>query len=851
MNFTPSIPYSLSRHKQVTVKKGTICDTLSGNSPQGRQVHHNESAMSQKRPQPASAPTTNAAAGNSPLSAKDPFDDIPHVATYVHPDDNSVAEFTWRAVVAGSLLGIVFAASSLYLVLKVGMTVSASIPIAVLSISLFRGLGRLFRLRGATILENNMVQTVGSAGESIAFGVGVTMPALMLLGYEMDIWRIMTVGVLGGLLGILMMIPLRRALIVQQHGKLPFPEGTACAEVLLAGERGGSSAITVFAGFGLAFAYKLLTNPLAVFRDTANWNLFRIQASGRTVGLHKGVLGGEFTPELLGVGYIIGPRIAGITFAGGVLAYLVIAPAIALFGEQLTVPLYPSETVLIRDMDESSLRSSYILYIGAGAVATGGIISMARSLPAIVSAVGSGLRDLLRQNRSSDTRIVAQRRTDQDISMGAVLVGSVLLILLLAGLPKVGLGFTLLGLLGSLLIVVFGFLFVTVSARLTGEIGSSSNPISGMTVATLLLTCLIFLLLQQVDRQATLLALTIAAVVCVASSNGGTTAQDLKTGHLIGATPLSQQYGILIGALTSALVLGATLFVLNQAGTHYTNLPQHLPQVRLSNVSDLNQRERPGRPHTDDRHDYRILWAAEGQFPGVSPGKYLVDDEGSIRYFVDPAINGRFRYLDADAQNIESAQDLKSRTAAEAQATALPKYDAPKTRLMAFIIDGILHQKLPWSLVLIGVLTATAMELAGISSLPFAVGIYLPIQTSFPIFLGGLSRWTIDQFNKGHVNENDSSPGVLLSSGLIAGGALAGVLAACLRLAPDEWRWTEKLNLSSTVDRWLNPLAVYFPGWDTNSTFSTSRWPTAIAFTILVVALLVTGFRSQRRNESK
>ncbi|MDA0661022.1 MAG: oligopeptide transporter, OPT family [Planctomycetota bacterium] len=784
------------------------------------------------------------------------FNEISQIEPYISPTDNSVAEFTWRAVLAGSALGIVFAASSLYLVLKVGMTVSASIPIAVLSISLFRGLGRLFRLRGATILENNMVQTVGSAGESIAFGVGVTMPALMLLGYEMDIWRIMTVGVLGGLLGILMMIPLRRALIVQQHSQLPFPEGTACAAVLLAGERGGSSAATVFTGFGLAFVYKLLTNPFAIFRDTANWNLFQIQTNGKTIGLHKGVLGGEFTPELLGVGYIIGPRIAGITFAGGVLAYLVIAPAIALFGEQLTVPLYPSEVVLIRDMDESSLRSFYILYIGAGAVATGGIISMARSLPAIATAVVSGLRDLSRGSQIPDGHAVARqnyispRRTDQDIPMRSVLVGSLLLVLLLAGLPKVGLGFTPLGLLGSLLIVVFGFLFVTVSARLTGEIGSSSNPISGMTVATLLLTCLIFLLLQQVDRQATLLALTIAAVVCVASSNGGTTAQDLKTGHLIGATPLWQQYGILIGALTSALVLGATLYVLNQAGTHYTKLPQHLPAFRVPNVSDLHLRERPGRPYADDQHDYRILWAAEGQFPGVQPGKYLVDDQGTIRYLVDPAINGRFRYLDADAEKIEATQDATQRAAAESQSTALPKYDAPKTRLMAFIIDGILHQKLPWSLVLIGVLTAIAMELAGVASLPFAVGIYLPIQTSFPIFLGGIVRWTIDHFKK-NTDSTDSSPSVLLSSGLIAGGALAGVSAACLRLAPDGWHLTERLNLGPTTDRWFNQFIAHFSNWNSNSGLSTSRWPTLIAFSVLVIAILLAGLRSPRQDKTR
>jgi len=775
---------------------------------------------------------------------------------YVPAADETVREFTWPAVVAGSLLGIIFAASSLYLVLKVGMTVSASIPIAVLSISLFRGFSRLLRLRGATILENNMVQTVGSAGESIAFGVGVTMPALMLLGYELDVWRVMTVGVLGGLLGILMMIPLRRAFIVKQHGKLPYPEGTACAEVLVAGERGGSSAITVFSGFFLAFAYKLLTNPLSIFHDVANWNLFRVNAAGQTVGLHKGVVGGEFTPELLGVGYIIGPRIGGITFAGGVLAYLVIAPAIALFGENLEQPLYPSQSVLIRDMDESALRSFYILYIGAGAVAAGGVISMAKSLPVIGGAIRAGIVDILRMRRaaadSAETKSAtvdmdaATRRTDRDISMAYVLGGALLLVTLLTVLPKVGLGLSWFGVTAALLVLGFGFLFVTVSSRLTGEIGSSSNPISGMTVATLLLTCLIFLLLNQVDRTAMLLALTIAAVVCVASSNGGTTAQDLKTGYLVGATPKLQQYGILIGALTSALVLGGTLLVLNRAGTHYTNLPENLPPYRVPDVTQLAESERPGRPHADDTREYKVLYATEGQYPSVPPGKYLVDEEGAIRYVVDPAINGRFKYLDPDAQRIAEAKTDAERAAALASATPLPKYDAPKTKLMAFIIDGILNQKLPWSLVLIGVLAAVTMELAGVASLPFAVGIYLPIQTSFPIFLGGLVRWLADR--RGAGSESDSSPGVLLSSGLIAGGALAGVLAASLRLAPDEWGWMDKLNLGPGIDRWFADLGSRSLGLDPAFSLSASRWPTVVAFGILALVLVVVAVRRPRES---
>src|SRR5437764_10147581 len=299
----------------------------------------------------------------------------PGFKPFVPPSTTNVSEFTLSSVLIGTILGIIFSASSMYLVLQRGMTVSASIPIAVLSISLFRGLSAVLRVRRATILENNMVQTTGSAGESIAFGVGVTMPALMLLGFEMDLFRTMTVAVLGGLLGILMMIPLRRAFIVKQHGKLAYPEGTACADVLIAGEKGGASAAMVFLGFFVAAAVKLLMTPFHIIADQANWNLFKTVPGRPTIGLNKGVLGGEFTPELLGVGYIIGPRIACITVAGGIMAYLVVLPTIAMFGEYVPTPIFPSETALIRDMGPGAIRNLYVLYIVAGAVAAGGVIS--------------------------------------------------------------------------------------------------------------------------------------------------------------------------------------------------------------------------------------------------------------------------------------------------------------------------------------------------------------------------------------------------------------------------------------------------------------------------------------------
>jgi putative OPT family oligopeptide transporter len=720
---------------------------------------------------------------------------------YIAPQE-SPPELTWVPVLVGSLLGIVFGTSSLYLVLKMGMTVSASIPVAVLSITLFRVFGMLFGRR-ATILENNIVQTTGSAGESIAFGVGVTIPALLLLGFDLEVTRVMTVGLLGGLLGILMMIPLRRAFIVRQHGKLPYPEGTACAEVLISGEKGGATAVTVFIGFAFAFFHKFATKALHLWQETVNQPL--TTSSGQ--GLRGGVLGGELSPELLGVGFIIGPRIASIMVAGGVLAYLVIVPLIVMFGSALESPLAPATSQLIRDMSISEIRNNYVLYIGAGAVVTGGIISMLQALPLIFSSLTAGLRDMS-ANKQEDPADLARRvpRTERDLPMIFVLLGSVLLVVALAAVPNLGLGLTTEGITGALLILVFGFLFVSVSSRLTGEIGSSSNPISGMTVATLLLTCLIFLALGRIDKGATLTALTVAAVVCIAASNGGTTSQDLKTGYLVGATPKSQQIAILIGSLTSALVIGVTLLALNNAGTVYTNRPEFLPNFTVPDVSELTQMERVGGHHAEtDTTLYHVLQAREGEFPGVPQGKYLVDDTGAIRYLVDPAINGRVHERD-DGTPVTT------------------KFEAPKTRLMALIIDGILNQKLPWELVLIGALSAVTLELAGVPSLPFAVGIYLPIQISFPIFLGGIVRWTVDKLNGAAPAEAESSPGVLLASGYIAGGAIAGVLVAFFEFAPSLLTWLDQSpRLLETWNESNYPamgafavlmLLLFFVGWD-------------------------------------
>lgn len=700
------------------------------------------------------------AAASKPPSASSSIDAVDDEHRPYIPDEQAIPEFTWSAVIVGAILGVIFGASSLYLVLKVGLTVSASIPVAVLSITLFRAFSRVTGLRPATILENNITQTTGSAGESIAFGVGVTMPALLLLGFDMDVVRVMTVGSLGGLLGILMMIPLRRAFIVKQHKELPYPEGTACAEVLIVGEKGGASAATVFGGFGLAFIYKFLYSGFGLWPGALHQKLS--SASGQ--GLKGGVLSSEISPELLGVGYIIGPRIASIMLGGGVLAYLVLTPMIVLLGESLTTPIAPAAE-LIRDMSPDDIRSNYILYIGAGAVATGGIISMFQAMPMILASIAAGLRDL-RSARSAGTLAVVNR-TSRDMSLLVVFLGSLAMIVALAALPNLGLGLSLHGLLGALLIVLFGFLFVTVSARLTGQIGSSSNPISGMTVATLLLTCLVFLALGKVDKASTLTALTIAAVVCVAASNGGTTAQDLKTGYLVGSTPRWQQWAILVGALSSALVIGVTLLLLNEAGTVYTKKAQFIPEHRVTDLADLPRQRVGGEYAAQDDTLYYVLNVAANEIPGVRQGKYLVDESGEIQYYVDPAINGVLKERD-DGSKVNG------------------KFEAPKTRLMALIIDGILNQKLPWELVLTGALIAVTLELAGVPSLPFAVGVYLPLETSAPIFIGGGIRWIVDKLKHNAGGEADTSGGVLLSSGYIAGGAIAGVVVAFFNFLPDD-----------------------------------------------------------------
>ena len=716
-----------------------------------------------------------AADAGSPSGVSRPPAFEPYIAA-----DTIIRELTPLPLLVGTLLGVIFGASSLYLVLKVGLTVSASIPVAVISITLFRLLSK-FGGRDATILENNIVQTAGSAGESIAFGLGVTMPAIMILGFDLEAARTILVAVLGGLLGILMMIPLRRALIVQQHGVLKYPEGTACAEVLKAGASaesravasagakaeqaalGGAatSAATIFAGFGVGFAYKALNVAFKGWKDVPE----------RVFGppFSAGSISAEISPELLGVGYIIGPYVASIMCAGGVLAYLVLIPAIKFFGSAATTPLAPG-TIPIADMSPGAIRDAYVLYIGAGAVAAGGIVSLLRSLPTIWASLLEGIKDF----RGGAAARASHVRTDRDLSMKVVYAGSVALVVAIMLARPLHMN-----LLGASLLVVLGFLFVTVSSRLTGEIGSTSNPISGMTVATLLFTCLAFLLVGWTGPDYYVTALSVGAIVCIASSNGGTTSQDLKTGFLVGATPRNQQIAILVGALVSALVLGPILLRLNESATVYVPRVSKQPIEAAGGGSALRDVENfpatmrtdPGTLREVERHegvDY-LVWHNQSLAAGPL-GKFLVDRSGAPVYLVDPGINGTHRVTPDGQRQVQ-------------------KFDAPKATLMSYIIKGILNRELPWGLVLLGVMITLTLEMSGVPSLAFAVGVYLPLSSTSPIFVGGLVRWLSDRYvRRKHAGrqlseaqltaESDKSPGVLLASGYIAGGAIAGILIA-------------------------------------------------------------------------
>lgn len=581
------------------------------------------------------------------------------------PAEQNVPEFSVKAVVLGVIFGIIFGASTVYLALRAGLTVSASIPIAVLAIAVFKKIGR------STILENNIVQTIGSAGESIAAGVVFTIPALTFLtggDAYFKYFQICTLALIGGILGVLFMIPLRRALIVKEHGTLPYPEGTACADVLIAGEKGGNLAKLVFSGVWVSVIYKILMSIFGFWKDAPSYSV------PRTGFLPNATITSEITPEYLGVGYIIGPLGAARIVAGSVISWMVLIPLITIFGDQLTVNMLPGwKNMLISQMSPMEIYKGYVRYIGAGAVAAGGLFTLIRTFPTITHAFREGFRGFKDIGKG-----LTVSRIERDIPMSYVLVGSIALAFVISILPQFPGKFPH-TLFMSFLIVIFGFFFVTVSSRIVGIIGSSSNPISGMTIAALMATCLIFVAIGWKGEVYQAIALMVGASVCIAAANAGATSQDLKTGYLVGATPYKQQIGLVIGVLASSFVIALTLFAL----------------------------------HT-------------------SPYGPIGSE----------------------------------------------KLAAPQATLMATLIKGLLAQELPWGLVLTGFMISVVIELCGVRSLAVAVGVYLPIATTFPIFIGGMVNALVSFAKKKKEEEGEVSPGMLYSTGLVAGGCVAGILIA-------------------------------------------------------------------------
>lgn len=752
------------------------------------------------------------------------------------PASVSLPEFTPRAVLLGVIFGLIFGASTVYLGLKVGLTVSASIPIAVLAITILRAFGR------ASILENNIVQTTGSAAESIAAGIVFTIPALLILGLDLDIVRTSMIAAAGGVLGVLLMIPLRRSLIVKEHGVLPYPEGTACAEVLIVGEKGGSDARTVFLGFGVGLGYKFLMSGLKFWKEIPVKVLTWYQGAR---------VAAEISPELLGVGYIIGPRVASYMLGGGVVAALVLTPLIKFFGTGLTTNIFPAPPgELIGNMNASLIFDRYVRYIAAGAVAAGGVISLIKSLPTIVQAFRAGVRDF-----SGGAKAINQIRTERDIPIPYAMGGVVLLLIVITLLPQLEIDW-----ISALLILVFGFFFVTVSSRICGQIGSTSNPISGMTIATLLFTSLIFLMLGRMGAGERVIALTVGAIVCVAAANAGNTSQDLKTGYLVGGTPSRQQMALLVGAITSALVIGWTLDFLNRSAINL--LPVNYPSFKVP--AQYIKGAWSENPQTEDGKSYRYAQFAVEIDAGdgvtrIQAGKYLVGEDNELHYLVNPGVGGIRQGLSTQLPSEVQGRTFNAgpgvRSAGPARglddnlyervvvtegsrefillvdSQGTPKYnveeytgklDAPKAALMGVLVDGVLTQRLPWALILIGVVISIMLEIVGVSALPVAVGIYLPISTSATIFAGGLIRSLVNKVTSSRgeesLAEEETGKGVLLSSGLIAGGAIGGLVVAFARVSlggeeqlgiGNQW-WTTAGEWSNIIGLLIFALLAYF-----------------------------------------
>ncbi|HEX4576070.1 MAG TPA: oligopeptide transporter, OPT family [Edaphobacter sp.] len=728
------------------------------------------------------------------------------------PTTETRPELSARALILGGLFGVLFGAVTVYVGLRAGLTVAASIPISVLSISILRAFGK------ASILENNIVQSTGNAGQSIASGVIFTLPALIFLGFDLESSRIFALALFGGWLGVLFMIPLRRQLIVDEHDTLVYPEGTACADVLIAGERGGSFASRVFLGLGLGGVYTLFQNDnlFALWPATPN----RDFDLGPQHLLKGAAIRADCTPEYLGVGYIIGIRVAAIMLAGGVFSWLVLMPAIYFFGSHLSTPLYPG-TVLITQMSPSDLWRTYVRPMGAGGVAAAGLITLLRTLPTIVGALTQGFK----KTGTDRTAATQPSRIEHDLPPVVVFGGSLLLVLLMflflqfKPIPGAQVG-ALANLAAALLVVVFGFLFVTVSARIVGIVGSSASPVSGMTIATLMATAAIFLVKGWTAPAFGALAITIGGVVCIAASNAGDTSQDLKTGYLIGATPWKQQIAIMIGVIVSIFSIGATLNAMNKGLETFQRLPKpiafsldHLPDGVQNNGNFTGNDRITLTSHNTDNQAKEEITNAKQYILLNAIGSTTLDDG---KYLYNP-VTGEIE--------VQWIQGIGSEKAA-----------APQGRLMATVINGILSRKLPWALVLLGVAIVIVVELLGVRSLTFAVGAYLSIATTLAIFVGGVMRWLVDYTMRQHAArqariehdaslalwhsdretwlaqhpgfdptdpayadpsgrpifniitardaaiESEVSPGSLYASGLIAAGGIVGLLGVCVKL---------------------------------------------------------------------
>ena len=647
-------------------------------------------------------------------------------------------EFTLKAVITGCVMGCLFGAANVYLALKAGLTVSASIPIAVIAITIGRKLLR------TTILENNIIQTTGSASESIASGVAFTLPGFLFLSIDasghsvgagfFNYLTILVLAIFGGLLGTLMMIPLRRSLIVKEHETLPYPEGTACAAVLKAGEKGGDIAKTAFYGVGVAFVYAFFQK---IFHVIAEIPAYTTRLTNKFYPAAQ--ISGEITPEYLGVGYIIGPRISGALVAGGVLSWLVLTPLVAtlihdqtLIAAQLvklgylgnvSTPGGPGGwnpvTRLFSDTPDA-IYHAYIRQIGAGAVAAGGFITLLKTIPTILTSFRESIGSI-KDRRSGDSTL----RTEKDLNLKIVLFGSIGLVLLMAFIPMIPGNSVFSKLLLGILVVIFGAFFVTVSSRIVGIIGSSNNPVSGMTIATIMATCLVFISIGWSGKTYEPMVLVVGGMICIAAANAGATSQDLKTGYIIGATPRYQQLSLFIGAIVSSVVIGLTIKVLDK-------------------------------PTAEMIHQGFTHAIGTDKFPG------------------------------------------------------------PQATLMATLIKGILSFNLDWQYVFVGVALAVVMELCGVNSLSFAVGAYLPLSTTLPIFAGGAIRGVVDwkKKKKGEtISEEDLGTGNLFATGLVAGGALAGVAVALLIAGSDSIaRSLQTVNLEAFLEKTFTPGIYQFAG---------------------------------------